>query len=107
METGDISVKTQRGKHTTRHAELLPLGENTYVMDTPGFTSLDIFGADRLTLKDYYNEFSLDTPCRFADCVHVNEPDCAVKEAVLMGKISKLRYDNYLELFSQLNTKRQ
>lgn len=105
MKTGDISVKTQRGKHTTRHAELLPLGEGTYVMDTPGFTSLDIFGADRQNLKDYYNEFSSVEPCRFADCVHVNEPDCAVKAAVLEGKISKLRYDNYLELFSQIGTK--
>ena len=107
MEIGDISVKTERGKHTTRHAELIPLGGATYVMDTPGFTSLDIFGADRSNLKDFYNEFAPYEPsCRFADCVHINEPDCAVKAAVTAGKISKLRYDNYIELSSQLNTRK-
>ena len=107
METGDISIKTERGKHTTRHAELLPIGDNTYIMDTPGFTSLDIFGADKLTLKDCYNEFAdYESSCRFADCVHINEPDCAVKEAVTEGKISKLRYDNYIELFSQIGTRK-
>jgi len=107
METGDISIKTERGKHTTRHAELLPVGDGTYIMDTPGFTSLDIFGADKSNLKDYYNEFSdYESSCRFADCVHINEPDCAVKAAVSEGKISKLRYDNYLELFAQLGARK-
>ena len=107
METGDISIKTERGKHTTRHAELLPIGDGTYIMDTPGFTSLDIFGADKQSLKDYYNEFAdYESSCRFADCAHINEPDCAVKAAVSDGKISKLRYDNYLELFAQLGARK-
>lgn len=103
METGDISVKTERGKHTTRHAELIPVKSGTYIMDTPGFTSLDVFGADKDTLKYFYNEFEkVSCDCRFADCRHMNEPDCAVKRAVDKGDISRLRYDNYCELFASI-----
>lgn len=102
METGAISVKTERGKHTTRHAELLCIGEDTYIMDTPGFTSLDVFGATRDNLKYFYNEFSeYNNCCRFADCLHVKEPDCAVKAAVEEGRVSKLRYENYVQLLSE------
>ena len=103
METGSISVKTERGKHTTRHAELLPIHEGTYIMDTPGFTSLDIFGADRDTLKYFYNEFSVYADdCKFSNCNHINEPECAVKKAVEEGHISKLRYNNYGELYESI-----
>jgi len=103
METGDISVKTERGKHTTRHAELMPVHNGTYIMDTPGFTSLDVFGATKDTLRYFYNEFaSYQESCRFADCKHINEPDCAVKKAVSDGKISKMRYENYGELYESI-----
>ncbi len=103
METGSISVKTERGKHTTRHSELIAIDEGTYIMDTPGFTSLDVFGADRESLKYYYNEFeAYDGQCRFRTCVHINEPDCAVKDAVKNGTISKMRYENYELLYSEL-----
>ena len=106
METGIISVKTERGKHTTRHSELLRIGEDTYIMDTPGFTSLDVFGAKKDNLKYFYNEFSeYEGLCRFRTCVHVNEPDCRVKEAVEAGLISKMRYENYLELYKELDEK--
>ncbi|MCR4961063.1 MAG: ribosome small subunit-dependent GTPase A [Lachnospiraceae bacterium] len=106
METGNISVKTERGRHTTRHSELLHIGEDTYIMDTPGFTSLDVFGAGSDTLKYYYNEFSeYNDLCRFRTCVHVNEPSCAVKQAVEEGTISKMRYENYLELYKELAEK--
>lgn len=108
METGSISVKTERGKHTTRHAELLPVKPGTYIMDTPGFTSLDVFGATKDNLKYFYNEFEeYNDECRFADCKHINEPDCAVKEALSEGKISKLRYDNYSELLSEISSVRR
>lgn len=108
METGSISVKTERGKHTTRHAELLPVKPGTYIMDTPGFTSLDVFGATKDNLKYFYNEFEeYNDECRFADCKHINEPDCAVKEALSEGKISKLRYDNYCELLSEISSVRR
>lgn len=108
METGSISEKTERGKHTTRHAELLPVAEGTYIMDTPGFTSLDVFGATKDTLKDFYNEFAdCSLNCKFDDCVHLNEPECGVKAAVESGKISKLRYDNYVELLTELKNKKE
>lgn len=103
METGAISVKTERGKHTTRHAELLRIADDTFIMDTPGFTSLDVFGATRDNLKYFYNEFDeLNDRCRFSDCKHVSEPDCAVKEAVACGRVSKLRYENYLQLLKEI-----
>lgn len=103
METGSISVKTERGRHTTRHTELLYIHENTYIMDTPGFTSLDVFGADTDTLMYYYKEFEpYRDKCRFNTCVHINEPGCAVKEAIAEGKIPKLRYENYTMLYNEL-----
>lgn len=102
-ETGEISRKTLRGKHTTRHAELMPIKEKTYIMDTPGFTSLDVFGATKENLKYFYKEFDeLNENCRFSNCVHKNEPDCAVKEAVEQGLISGLRYENYLDLLKEV-----
>lgn len=103
METGSISRKTERGKHTTRHAELMPVRDDTYIMDTPGFTSLDVFGATVDNLKYYYNEFEpYNDECRFRDCKHMNEPDCRVKKAVEEGKISKIRYENYTLLHGEL-----
>lgn len=103
METGTISEKTERGRHTTRHAELLPIKEGTYIMDTPGFTSLDVFGADSSSLADYYNEFEPYVPfCRFLDCKHINEPGCEVKNKVEDGTISKMRYANYCQLMEDI-----
>lgn len=108
MQTGSISVKTERGKHTTRHSELLYVSDGTYIMDTPGFTSLDVFGAEEDTLKFYYKEFEdYGNDCRFRTCVHVNEPDCCVKNAVEEGHISPVRYDNYLKLYEELKNKRK
>ena len=104
METGAISVKTERGKHTTRHSELLYVSENTYIMDTPGFTSLDVFGARPENLKYFYSEFNeYNDKCRFRSCVHINEPDCAVKAAVSEGRISRMRYENYTQLYDELS----
>ena len=83
METGEISEKIKRGKHTTRHSELFHLGEDTYVMDTPGFTSLNLPEIEKEELREYYPEFlPYQEQCRFLGCVHINEPKCAVKEAL-------------------------
>ncbi len=107
METGDISVKTERGKHTTRHAELLYIEKGTYIMDTPGFTSLDVFGATKDTLKDFYNEFSdFSNTCRYDNCVHINEPVCGIKAGVENDKISRIRYENYREIYEELKNKK-
>lgn len=103
METGLISAKIKRGKHTTRHSELVSISENTYIMDTPGFSSLSLFGLEKEKLKSFYPEFSpYEDKCRFLTCVHINEPKCGVKEAVADECISKIRYDNYVLLYEEL-----
>lgn len=108
METGQISEKIKRGKHTTRHSELFSLGGNTYLMDTPGFTSLSLPDLEKEELRDYYEEFiPYQDGCRFLGCVHVHEPDCAVKEALNQGKISRNRYDNYKQFFEELSQKKR
>ena len=108
MATGDISQKIQRGRHTTRHSELFHLEGQTYVMDTPGFTSLYINEIDAPDLKSYFTEFDqYEALCRFNGCVHINEPDCAVKNALEEGKISRNRYDNYVVLYDELKSQRK
>ena len=103
MEVGDISHKLERGKNTTRHAEVIPIGNDSFIMDTPGFTSFDTNGVSSLELKEYYREFiPYEGKCRFNGCNHVNEPDCAVKHAVENGEINKVRYNNYLALYEEL-----
>lgn len=108
METGTISEKIQRGKHTTRHSELFDMGHNTYMMDTPGFSSMYIEDMECGHLKDYFPEFeSYEENCRFLGCVHIGERDCGVKDAVEEGKISRNRYENYRLLYQELKEKRR
>lgn len=103
METGSISRKIERGRHTTRHSEIIALGEETYIMDTPGFTSLSISEIQKEELAACYPEFGQHEPyCRFGGCAHINEPDCGVKEAVERGDISRTRYENYKMLYQEL-----
>lgn len=108
METGEISEKIARGRHTTRHSEIIPLGRETYIMDTPGFTSLAIPDITKEELGGYYPEFQEYEPfCKFRGCAHLSEPSCGVKEAVEAGKISQVRYENYKILYRELQeTKR-
>ncbi|MEE1051016.1 MAG: ribosome small subunit-dependent GTPase A [Lachnospiraceae bacterium] len=107
METGEISRKISRGKNTTRHVELLASGEDTFLVDTPGFTSLYLQDLQAEDLKDYYPEFTKWADgCRFNGCVHIAEPDCAVKQALERGEISAIRYRNYCELFAELKNQR-
>ncbi|MBD5523136.1 MAG: ribosome small subunit-dependent GTPase A [Lachnospiraceae bacterium] len=108
METGEISAKIERGKHTTRHSEIIALGEETYIMDTPGFTSLDISEITKEELGQYYPEFVQYEPyCKFSGCAHISEPSCGIKEAVAEGKISTVRYENYKVLYQELKDKRR
>ena len=107
-QIGDISEKINRGKHTTRHSEIFNVAKDTYIMDTPGFTSLECADIEDTDLHYYFNEFAeYEGKCRFNGCVHVNEPDCRVKDAVAEGKISKVRYDIYLEMYNELKAKRK
>ena len=107
-KTGDLSEKIQRGKHTTRHTEIFNLGEATYIMDTPGFSSLYVNDFEKEELQQYFREFGQYTgQCRFIGCAHVNEPDCAVKEGVNRGEISTSRYENYLLLYEEIKAKKK
>jgi len=108
METGDISQKIERGKHTTRHSELFPIDENSYIMDTPGFSSLYVNDFEKEELKQYFPEFlPFEGECRFHGCDHVHEPECAVKNAVKTGVIHKVRYMDYKEMYEELKSKRR
>ena len=103
METGEISAKIERGRHTTRHSEIIALGEETYIVDTPGFTSLDISEITKEELGQYYPEFVQYEPyCKFRGCAHITEPSCGIKDAVSDGRISRVRYENYKVLYQEL-----
>lgn len=96
-ETGNISEKTGRGRHTTRHVEIFLLNDGTMLYDTPGFTSLDMPQLDVRQVRDLFPEFrKYQAECRYADCMHLNEPDCAVKDALASGLISRSRYGSYI-----------
>lgn len=105
LKTGEVSDKIKRGKHTTRHAELLKLECGGMVADTPGFSSLTLDDIEENELKEYFIEFDKYDECRFGSrCIHENEPSCAVKEAVENGEISKKRYDSYIQLLNEIRS---
>jgi len=103
LQTGEVSDKIKRGKHTTRHAELLKLECGGMVADTPGFSSLTLDDIEEDELKDYFIEFDeFSDECKFGGrCIHENEPICGVKEAVNENKIAKERYESYLQLLKE------
>ncbi len=108
METGDLSEKIMRGKNTTRHSELLRVDERSWIFDTPGFTSFDVFGIDAGDLYLYYPEMrKYAGKCRFTGCAHISEPDCAIREKLKAGKISQNRYDNYVMLYNEIKNRRK
>jgi ribosome biogenesis GTPase len=103
METGDISEKIERGKNTTRHSEIIPVDDDTFIMDTPGFSSMDVPGMEKEKLWQLYPEFVPYEPqCRFIGCSHISEPDCGVKQALEKGEISRERYDNYCLIYEEM-----
>ena len=109
LETGAISVKSKRGKHTTRSVELMDLDEDSFVLDTPGFSSLDLdFIREPVDVREYFREIKkYGAECRFLSCLHDKEPDCAVKKYVSEGIINKDRYDNYLLLLEEIKNIRR
>ena len=108
MQTGEVSRKIERGRHTTRHSEIIPIGGDTYIMDTPGFSSLYTNDFEKEELKYYFTEFEpYEGKCKFQGCDHVHEPNCAVKAALEEGKIHHIRYENYLEMYNELKEKRR
>ena len=108
METGDISRKIERGKHTTRHSELFALDEDTFICDTPGFSSIYLPDMEKEELGIYFPEIAEYEPfCRFQGCAHIHEPGCGVKDALEEKKISPIRYENYKLLYEELKDKRR
>lgn len=108
METGAISKKVERGRHTTRHSELFALDEESFICDTPGFSSIFLPDFEKEDLKEYFPEFTeYEMNCRFQGCVHIREPECAVKEALERKKLSPIRYENYIALYEELKDKRR
>ncbi len=107
LETGEISQKLQRGKHTTRDSRLLPLSHGGYIIDTPGFSSLELPPIENFEqLISLFPEFQRKESCKYRDCHHIHEPFCAVRKAVEEGKISKERYQFFTNIYYQLKTER-
>ena len=103
LQTGDVSQKIERGRHTTRHCELIPLEGGGMALDTPGFSLLETKLCDPVLLKDGYPEFApYEGQCRFSPCYHATEPDCAVCAAVAAGEVDKERHARYVALLEEM-----
>lgn len=108
MQTGSISAKIDRGRHTTRHTELIAMADDTYILDTPGFSSLGLFALKKEELASFYPEFARhEDNCRFTGCAHMSEPVCGVKDAVENGEIHRMRYENYRLLYEELRAQKR
>lgn len=109
LKTGDVSAKIGRGKHTTRHVNLIKIDKNSLIADSPGFSTVTLEALEIGDLKEYFIEFhDFDVDCRFgSDCLHENEPDCEVKLGVSEGKISEVRYKSYLQLLNELRDQKK
>ena len=102
-EEGEVSSKLQRGKHTTKHVELFEFANNSFIADTPGFSSFEIEGITAKELADYFIEFSNYVgDCEYRSCTHVKEDECGIKKAVSKRKIDKGRYERYVALYEKL-----
>lgn len=107
VQVGEISAKTQRGKNTTRHSQLFA-GAGFFLFDTPGFTSFETPELEETQLDRYFPDFGpFRSKCRFDDCAHLSEPDCAVKAAVESGKIKNSRYESYKTMYKELKERRR
>ena len=108
MEVGELSAKIERGKQTTRHTELIPIGGATYICDTPGFSTLFVPEVEPEELGEFFPEFrEPSTQCKFRGCAHMAEPGCMVKEAVEEGRISASRYENYRLFYEERKNTRK
>ncbi len=108
MDTGEISSKIERGKHTTRHTELLWVEESTYILDTPGFSSVELPDVPKEELGDLFPEIrSRRDGCRFSGCSHLSEPDCRVLQALADGEIGRERYESYRLFYEEIKGRRR
>jgi ribosome biogenesis GTPase len=108
LRIGEISKKIRRGKHTTRHTELIALNTGGWVVDTPGFANLDISFLDKSEVGDYFREIKkVSSLCKFKNCMHINEPKCEVVKRVKYNLISKSRYKSYLLILNEIERNRR
>lgn len=108
VETGDISPKTKRGKHTTRHVEIFQMDFGGMIYDTPGFTSFDVLDAEEDELQFLFPEIAeLVGNCKYDNCRHIKEPGCRIREAVESGKIHQFRYESYVNLHKEIQKRRK
>ena len=108
MVTGDVSRRLKRGRQTTRHTELLFLGEDTFIFDSPGFSAMDLPEMKESELAECFPEMrGYIGGCRYSDCSHTHEPDCTIKQAVDSGDIAGRRYDSYIDIYNELREKRR
>ena len=107
-QTGMISSKTKRGKHTTRHSELIAIGDNTYIFDTPGFSSLSTEFFELEELTELFPEFVEWEPnCKFAGCSHIGESSCGIKAAMEDGYINESRYNSYVQMYKEIKSRKK
>ncbi len=103
QKVGAVSMKTGRGKHTTRHSQIFEIQKDTFVVDTPGFSLLDLKNVKSSELNLYYTDMTtLQAKCRYHMCTHTTEPDCEVKKAVEEGRFNKNRYERYLTIYEEI-----
>ncbi len=108
LRIGEISKKIRRGKHTTRHTELIALNTGGWVVDAPGFANLDISFLDKSEVGDYFREIKkVSSLCKFKNCMHINEPKCEVVKRVKYNLISKSRYKSYLLILNEIERNRR
>ena len=101
-EEGEISSKNKKGKNTTTQVKLYKIDENTYIADTPGFATFDIYEIETGELYKYFKEFvEFEKQCEFVGCTHVKEQKCGIKKAVEERKISNSRYENYIKIYNE------
>lgn len=106
FRTGPVSERTRHGRHTTRHIEITRIANDAYVLDTPGFQTLELDAMEEADLSHYFPEFP-QRQCRFDNCLHHQEPGCAVKEKLAVGGIARHRYENYLILLEEAKKQRR
>lgn len=105
IETDELSTYTGKGQHTTTFARMYPLQDNIRVVDTPGIKTLSFLNLTPQDVRHNFREFfQYSKNCKFSDCTHINEPHCAVKEAIVAGEISGLRYENYLKIIEEIES---
>lgn len=105
LKTDEISNALNRGKHTTRHVELISI-DGGFIADTPGFATIDFLNIDKYNIKFCFVDFN-DYHCKFRECLHINEPKCGVKAAVESGELAQSRYDSYVKIYNEIDNRKE